>query len=140
MIQQAMAQAIAEGATRRSCRPLRTSPMENGPRPRPGRLVRRNSKLSGVVSAAKRIAVSSKRVTDPQCTSKPVRPGQTAGPGRGQGPLTRSSTLAGGGPVLMMTAQFGRSSVRDAAYRLRDRHPDLDLRSYAGGRRPERLN
>jgi hypothetical protein len=28
----------------------------------------------------------------------------------------------------MMTAQFGRSPVRDAAYRIRARHPDLDLR------------
>jgi len=30
--------------------------------------------------------------------------------------------------VLMMTARFGRSPVRDAAYRLRDQRPDLDLR------------
>jgi len=31
-------------------------------------------------------------------------------------------------PVLMMTAQFGRSPVREAAYHLRERRPDLDLK------------
>ena len=72
--------------------------------------------------------MNSKCVADPQCTSKPVRPSQTAGSGRGQGPLARFTALAGGGPVLMMTAQFGRSPVRGAAYRLRDRRPDLDIR------------
>lgn len=44
------------------------------------------------------------------------------------GPLARFATLAGGGPVLMTTAQFGRSAVRNAAYRLRERRPDLDLK------------
>jgi hypothetical protein len=41
--------------------------------------------------------------------------------------LERFASLAGGGPVLMMTAQFGRSPVRKAAYRLRARRSDLDL-------------
>jgi hypothetical protein len=45
------------------------------------------------------------------------------------GPLARFAALAGGGPVLMSTAQFGRSPVRQAAYRLRERLPDLDLKS-----------
>jgi hypothetical protein len=36
--------------------------------------------------------------------------------------------LAGGAPVLMMTARFGRSPVRAAAYRLRSRRCDLDLK------------
>jgi hypothetical protein len=44
------------------------------------------------------------------------------------GPLARFAVLAGSGPVLMTTAQFGRSPVRDAAYRLRARRPDLDLK------------
>jgi hypothetical protein len=44
------------------------------------------------------------------------------------GPLARFATLTGGGPVLMTTAQFGRSPVRNAAYRLRARRPDLNLK------------
>jgi hypothetical protein len=43
------------------------------------------------------------------------------------GPLARFAKLAGSGPVLMTTTQFGRSRVRDAAYRLRERRPDLNL-------------
>lgn len=43
-------------------------------------------------------------------------------------PLVRFAALAGSGPVLMMTARFGRSRVRDAAYGLRDRRRELDLR------------
>jgi hypothetical protein len=46
---------------------------------------------------------------------------------RRNGPLGRFATLTGG-PVLMTTAQFGRSPVREAAYRLRDRRPDLNLK------------
>jgi hypothetical protein len=42
--------------------------------------------------------------------------------------LARFAALAGSGPVLMMTARFGRSPVRDAGYRLRERCPDLDLK------------
>ena len=42
--------------------------------------------------------------------------------------LERFTTLSGGGPVLMMTARFGRSPVRDAAYRLRAQRRDLDLK------------
>jgi hypothetical protein len=71
--------------------------------------------------------MSKKCLTDPQCACKPVHPDRAAGSGRPQGPLARFATLAGGGPVLITTAQFGRSPVRDAAYRLRDRRPDLDL-------------
>jgi hypothetical protein len=44
------------------------------------------------------------------------------------GPLARFATLAGGAPVLLTTARFGRSPVRDAAYRLRAWRRDLDLR------------
>ena len=44
------------------------------------------------------------------------------------GPLERFATLTGGGAVLMMTAHFGRSPVRDAAYRFRAQHRDLDLK------------
>jgi hypothetical protein len=43
------------------------------------------------------------------------------------GPLARFAALAGGGPVLITTARFGRSPVRNAAYRLRARRPDLHL-------------
>src|SRR6202021_2862527 len=53
-------------------------------------------------------------------------PSMTAVPPNG--PLARFAKLAGGGPVLMSTAQFGRSPVRQAAYRLRERRPDLDLK------------
>ncbi len=67
-------------------------------------------------------------LTDPECEYKPVQPVQAAGPGRPLGPFARFATLAGGGSVLMTTARFGRSPVRDAAYRLRDRCPDLDLK------------
>jgi hypothetical protein len=72
--------------------------------------------------------MSSKCLTDPERACKPVQPDRTAGSGRAQGPLARFTTLARGGPVLMTTAQFGRSPVRDAAYRLRERRPDLDLK------------
>jgi hypothetical protein len=43
------------------------------------------------------------------------------------GPLDRFAALTRGGAVLMMTARFGRSPVRDAAYHLRTRHRELDL-------------
>jgi hypothetical protein len=36
--------------------------------------------------------------------------------------------MAGGGAVLMMTARFGRSPVREVAHRFRDRHRDLNLK------------
>ena len=48
--------------------------------------------------------------------------------GRFSGPLDRLATLAGGGAVLVATARFGRSPVRDEAYRLRTRRRDLDLK------------
>jgi hypothetical protein len=67
-------------------------------------------------------------LTDPRCACKPVHPDRAAGSGRPQGPLARFTTLAGDGPVLMTTARFGRSPVRDAAYRLRERRPDLQLK------------
>jgi hypothetical protein len=46
---------------------------------------------------------------------------------RSPGPLERFATLAGGGAVLMTTARFGRSPVRQAAYRLLARRGDLNL-------------
>jgi hypothetical protein len=50
------------------------------------------------------------------------------GAGRLLGPLERFANIASGGAVLMMTARFGRSPVREAAYRLCARRPDLDLK------------
>ena len=72
--------------------------------------------------------MSRKNLADPESACKPVQPGRAAGSERAPGPLARFATLAGGGPVLMTTARFGRSPVRDAAYRLRERRPDLDLK------------
>lgn len=43
-------------------------------------------------------------------------------------PLDRFAALAGGSTVLVTTARFGRSPVRQAAYRLRGQHRDLNLR------------
>jgi hypothetical protein len=65
---------------------------------------------------------------DPELACKRVRTDRAAGSGNPLGVLARFATLAGGGPVLMTTAQFGRSPVRDAAYQLRDRRPDLHLK------------
>lgn len=53
---------------------------------------------------------------------------QPAASRRLPGPLERFAALTGTGDVLMMTARFGRSPVRDAAYRLRAQHRDLDLK------------
>jgi hypothetical protein len=72
--------------------------------------------------------MSMKNLADPESACKPVQPGQAAGSERAPGPLARFAALAGGGPVLMTTARFGRSSVRNAAYRLRERRPDLHLK------------
>lgn len=72
--------------------------------------------------------MSLKHVIDPALACKPVQPNRAAGSERLQGPLARFATLAGGGPVLMTTARFGRSAVRDAAYRFRAQHRDLDLK------------
>jgi hypothetical protein len=72
--------------------------------------------------------MSRKNLADPESACKPVRPGRVGGLERAPGPLARFATLAGGGPVLMTTARFGRSPVRNAAYRLRERRPDLDLK------------
>ena len=72
--------------------------------------------------------MSWKYLADPEWACKPVQPDQAAGSERAPGPLARFATLAGGGPVLMTTARFGRSPVREAAYRLRERRPDLDLK------------
>jgi hypothetical protein len=72
--------------------------------------------------------MSMKNLADPESARKPVQPGQAAGSERALGPLARFAALAGGGPVLMTTAQFGRSPVRNAAYRLRERRPDLDFK------------
>jgi hypothetical protein len=71
--------------------------------------------------------MSTKNLADPESARKPVH-GQAAGSERAPGPLARFAALAGGGPVLMTTARFGRSSVRNAAYRLRERLPDLHLK------------
>ncbi len=72
--------------------------------------------------------MSGKNLTDRELACKPVQPSQAAGSERAPGPLARFAKLARRGPVLMSTAQFGRSPVREAAYRLRERRPDLDLK------------
>ena len=72
--------------------------------------------------------MSKKDLADPRSACKPVQLGQAAASERAPGALARLATLAGGGAVLMTTAQFGRSAVRQAAYRLRERRPDLDLK------------
>ena len=69
-----------------------------------------------------------KYLTDSRWAYKPVQPDRAAALERRPGPLARFATLAAGGPVLLTTARFGRSPVREAAYRLRDRHRDLDLK------------
>jgi hypothetical protein len=64
-------------------------------------------------------------------SESPCKPGDTGGANpsaRPFGPLARFAALAGGGPVFVTTARFGRSPVRNAAYRLRERRPDLDLK------------
>jgi hypothetical protein len=48
--------------------------------------------------------------------------------GSRRGPLERFAALTGEGAVLMMTARFGCSPVRQAAYRLHAKRRDLDLR------------
>jgi hypothetical protein len=72
--------------------------------------------------------MSTKNLADPESACKPVQAGRAAFSERTPGALARFAALAGGGPVLMTTAQFGRSPVRQAAYRLRERRPDLDLK------------
>lgn len=72
--------------------------------------------------------MSKKCLTHLELACNPVQPDRTAGSGRPQGPLARFARLAGGGPVLMTTARFGRSPVRAQAYQLRDRRPDLRLK------------
>jgi hypothetical protein len=69
-----------------------------------------------------------KNLADPESACKPVQPGQAAASERAPGALERFAKLAGGGPVLMTTARFGRSAVRNAAYRLRARRPDFHLK------------
>lgn len=64
--------------------------------------------------------MSLKYLTDSEPACKPAH--------RSSSPLERFATLASGGAVLMMTARFGRSPVRAAAYRLRTQRLDLDLR------------
>jgi hypothetical protein len=56
------------------------------------------------------------------------RPSRQTGPGRTPSLFDRFATLAGGGPILMMSARFGRSPVREAANRLRAQHRHLDLK------------
>jgi hypothetical protein len=74
------------------------------------------------------MTMSRKNLAEPESARKPAQPGQAAGSERAPGPLARFAKLAGGGPVPMTTAQFGRSPVRQAAYRLRERCPGLDLK------------
>ncbi|HMD49424.1 MAG TPA: hypothetical protein VKG79_10015 [Bryobacteraceae bacterium] len=69
-----------------------------------------------------------KNLADPVSARKPVSPGRVAGSERAPSSLARFATLAGGGAILMTTAQFGRSPVRQTAYRLCERRPDLDLK------------
>jgi hypothetical protein len=69
-----------------------------------------------------------KNLADPESAGKPVHPDGAAGGERAPGLLARFAALADGGPVLMMTGRFGRSPVREAAYRLQARRPDLDLK------------
>jgi hypothetical protein len=73
------------------------------------------------------MTMSRKNLADPESVCKPVQPGQAADSERAPGPLARFAALAGGGPVLMTTARFGRSPVRNVAYRLRTRRADLHL-------------
>jgi hypothetical protein len=72
--------------------------------------------------------MSGKHLSDPELACKPVQLKLAARSRKPLSALARFAMLAGGGPVLMTTAQFGRSPVRDAAYRLRDRRPDLHLK------------
>jgi hypothetical protein len=65
-----------------------------------------------------------KNLADSESARKPA-PTNRAAP---WGPLARLAALAGGDPVLMTTARFGRSPVRDAAYRLRAWRSDLDFK------------
>jgi hypothetical protein len=73
------------------------------------------------------MTMSRKNLADPESACKLVQPSQAAGSERAPGALAHFTALAGGGPVLMTTARFGRSPVRNVAYRLRARRPDLDL-------------
>jgi hypothetical protein len=70
--------------------------------------------------------MSTKEIADREPAYKPAQPDRAASQ-RAQTALERFAALTGGGPVLMMTAQCGRSPVRQAAYRLRARRSDLDL-------------
>jgi hypothetical protein len=74
------------------------------------------------------MTMSRKNLADPESVCKPVQFGKDAGSEQPPGPLADFAALAGGGPVLMTTARFGRSPVRNVAYRLRARRPDLDLK------------
>jgi hypothetical protein len=64
--------------------------------------------------------MSLKCLTDSELACKPVH--------RSLSPLERFASLARSGAVLMTTARFGRSPMRDAAYRLRALRRDLDLK------------
>ena len=72
--------------------------------------------------------MSTKNLADPSRHASPCGPAGLVFSERAPGPLARFAALAGGGPMLMTTARFGRSPVRNAAYRLRERRPDLDLK------------
>ena len=63
--------------------------------------------------------MTSKYLADPESACKAARRFSA---------LDRFAALTSGGPVLMMTARFGRSPVRDAGYRICGRYRDLDLK------------
>lgn len=65
-----------------------------------------------------------KCAADSQSACKPAHRSSDRQPS----PFERFAGLATGGAVLMMTACFGRSPVREAAYRLHARCPDLSLK------------
>src|SRR5580658_10954893 len=94
----------------------------------PRRLPSVGAQNVAALRALQGMTMSMENLADPESARKPVHPSQAAGSERAPGPLARFAALAGGGPVLMTTARFGRSSVRNAAYRLRERRPDLHLR------------
>ena len=70
--------------------------------------------------------MSMKDLAGSESARKPVPPGRAAS--LSLGPLARFAPHAGSGPVLMMTARFGRSPARKAAYRLRASRRDLDFK------------
>jgi hypothetical protein len=71
--------------------------------------------------------MSLRYLAEHESACKPVPSTRAASLERAPGPLERFATLAGA-PVPVTTAQFGRTPVREAAYRLRARRGDLDFK------------